>query len=252
MRCRSTHSTISAYPSTPQSRIPIHIRQHTTSVVQGVFQHSLACATEARSRETAEWISEHERAERRYRSPSGRGLRRSQLRRLRKMLAGRYCQLLASHAATGFYPLRADKKDGHERVLGVRQWRAPVAAQPLYTVSGVGPARQEDVEGDRKGVRVKAPTRSLGEASVGRAGYGGAVRFFAHDEGPVHWSGESALGGGGGRTVRERREGRAHPRLHPCSFVFPSLLSFGAKIFRVRFPLSFSLFFPSGGWGSLL
>ena len=52
-------------------------------------------ATEARSRETAEWISAHVRPERRYRPPSGRGLLRPRLRRVRKTLAGRYYQLLS-------------------------------------------------------------------------------------------------------------------------------------------------------------
>ena len=47
-------------------------------------------ATEARSRETADWISAHFRPERRYRRFPGRGLRQPQLRRVRKTLAGRY------------------------------------------------------------------------------------------------------------------------------------------------------------------
>ena len=47
-------------------------------------------ATEARARETADWISAHFRPERRYRRFPGRGLRQPQLRRVRKTLAGRY------------------------------------------------------------------------------------------------------------------------------------------------------------------
>ena len=46
--------------------------------------------TEARSKETAEWIAGHVRPQRRYRPPSGRGLKRPQLRRVRKTLVGRY------------------------------------------------------------------------------------------------------------------------------------------------------------------
>ena len=42
---------------------------------------SLSHMTEARPRETAGWVSEHVRPERRYRPPPGRGLRRTQLRR---------------------------------------------------------------------------------------------------------------------------------------------------------------------------
>ena len=47
-------------------------------------------ATEARPRESAEWIPEHVRAERRYSPPPGRGLCRPQLRKVRKTLTGRY------------------------------------------------------------------------------------------------------------------------------------------------------------------
>ena len=55
------------------------------------------------------------------------------------------------------------------------------------------------MEGDREGVRVEAPMRSLGEASVGRAGYGGGVRVFAYDEGLVHGNGECPRRRGGGQ-----------------------------------------------------
>ena len=66
-------------------------------------------AAGARSRETAEWISGHVRAEQRYRPPSGRGLRRPQLRRVRKTLAGRYYQLLSGHAAAGSHLRRVKR-----------------------------------------------------------------------------------------------------------------------------------------------
>ena len=46
-------------------------------------------ATEARSQATAEWIGSHVRAERQYRPPPGRGLRRQHLRSTRK-LASRF------------------------------------------------------------------------------------------------------------------------------------------------------------------
>ena len=54
------------------------------------LSHMTRVATEARSRETTEWISRHVRPGRRYRPPPGRGLRRPQLRRVRETLAGRY------------------------------------------------------------------------------------------------------------------------------------------------------------------
>ena len=92
-------------------------------------------------------------------------------------------------------------------VLVVRQQRAPVAA-PLFTRC---PAGQEDVEGDREGVRVEAPTHSLGEAAVGRAGHRGGFRVFAHDESRVLGSGESAPGGGGGEDSEGEEGGPAPP-----------------------------------------
>ena len=83
-------------------------------------------------------------------------------------------------------------------MLVVRQRRAPVAAPPFHTVPGMGPAGQEDVEGDREGAGVEAPTHSLGQASVGRASYGDGSRVFAHDEKRMHGSGESPRRRGGG------------------------------------------------------
>ena len=65
--------------------------------------HMTRVATEARSKETAEWITADVQPERRYRPPPGRGLRRPPLRRAKKTLAGRYYQLLSGHAATGTY-----------------------------------------------------------------------------------------------------------------------------------------------------
>ena len=70
------------------------------------LSHMKRVATEARSRETAKWIAAHVSPERRYRPPPGRGLRRPQLRRVRKTLAGHYYQLLSGHAATGTYRRR--------------------------------------------------------------------------------------------------------------------------------------------------
>ena len=76
------------------------------------LSHMSRVATEARSRMTAEWIRSHIGPERRYRPPSGRGLRRKQLRRVRKSVAGRYYQLLSSHAAID--PYLRDKVKGSD------------------------------------------------------------------------------------------------------------------------------------------
>ena len=51
--------------------------------------------------------------------------------------------------------------DRHERVLVVRQRRAPAAAPPFHQVQSVGPAGKKNVESDEEGVRVEAPTHSV-------------------------------------------------------------------------------------------
>ena len=78
------------------------------------LSHMTRVATEARSRETAEWIMAHVRPERRYKPPQGRGLKRPPLRRTRKTFAGRYYQLLSGHAATGTHRKRLGKTDTAE------------------------------------------------------------------------------------------------------------------------------------------
>ena len=78
------------------------------------LSHMTTVATEARSKETAEWIRTHVRPERRYRPLTGRGLRRPPLRRAGGTLAGRYYQLLSGHAATGTYRERFGRSDTSE------------------------------------------------------------------------------------------------------------------------------------------
>ena len=76
------------------------------------------------------------------------------------------------------------------------------------------------------------------------------LEFFAHDEGRVHRSGESDSGGGVGRIVKERMEGRAHPR--PYSFFFVFLCSFFLLVRKTgsAFVWFFPFVFPSGCWGA--
>ena len=76
--------------------------------------HMTRVATETRSRATTDWITEHVRPGRRYRPPPGKGVRRTQLRRVRKTLAGRYYQLLSGHAETGTHRHRFGRTDTPE------------------------------------------------------------------------------------------------------------------------------------------
>ena len=73
--------------------------------------HMTRVAMEARSKATTDWIAEHVRPGRRYRPPPGKGVRRTQLRRVKKTLAGRYYQLLSGHAETGTHRHRFGRTD---------------------------------------------------------------------------------------------------------------------------------------------
>ena len=54
------------------------------------LSHMSRSATEARSRAAIAWITIHERSERRYRPPPGRGLRNQYLRNRKKELPEKY------------------------------------------------------------------------------------------------------------------------------------------------------------------
>ena len=85
-------------------------------------------ATEARSRATAEWITDHVRTERRYRPPPGW----RQLEGTRKELAGRFYQLLSGHANIGSFLHRIGAVDDNTCWLcdtGQRQTRFHLVAR---------------------------------------------------------------------------------------------------------------------------
>ena len=67
------------------------------------LSHMSRSATEARSRATAGWITDHVGARRRYRPLPGKGLRRRHLRSVRKEFGGRFYQFLSGHAVIGSY-----------------------------------------------------------------------------------------------------------------------------------------------------
>ena len=73
--------------------------------------HMTRVATETRSKAMTDWITEHMRPRRRYRPPPGKGVRRTQLRRVKKTLAVRYYQLLSGHAETATHRHRFGRTD---------------------------------------------------------------------------------------------------------------------------------------------
>ena len=80
-------------------------------IYEATLSYMTRTATAARSRATAEWIKDNVRAERWYRPPPGRGMRRQHLRNTRKELAGRFYQSLAGHASIGPYLRRVGTID---------------------------------------------------------------------------------------------------------------------------------------------
>ena len=67
------------------------------------LSHMTRVATEARSRSTAQWTTDHVGPQRKYRSSRGKGVKRGSLRRVQKSIVSRYYQLLSGHAAIGPY-----------------------------------------------------------------------------------------------------------------------------------------------------
>ena len=66
------------------------------------FAHTTRRAAEARYAGVAKWIGDHVKSKHHHTPPKGPKLCK-ELRHKRKALAGRYCQLLSGHAATGDY-----------------------------------------------------------------------------------------------------------------------------------------------------
>ena len=89
----------------PRERFPEGYVEETS------LAHMTRVATENRSKAMTDWITEHVRPGRRYRPPPGKGVRRTQLRRVKKTLAGRYYQLLSGHAETGTHRHRFGRTD---------------------------------------------------------------------------------------------------------------------------------------------
>lgn len=112
----------------------------------------------------------------------------------------------------------------------VWQRRATVQVPPNRKVQNLRPSGSQDVEGDRKGVRVEASTGShLRKNSDERAT--GAVLTFLRDtrvDCMIMWHPRRMRGWRGGQ--QERREGQTPLRIHLfLSFVFP--LSFLGAVF---------------------
>ena len=111
---------------TPRERLPEGYAEETS------LAHMTRVATEARSEATTDWITEHVRPGRSYRPPPGKGVRRTQLRRVKKTLAGRYYQLLSGHAETGTHRQRFGRKDIGEAL----RWEWPKTPSVRYLWEG--------------------------------------------------------------------------------------------------------------------
>jgi hypothetical protein len=197
----------------PRERLPEGYAEETS------LAHMTRVATEARSKATTDWITEHVRPGRRYRPPPGKGVRRTQLRRVKKTLAGRYYQLLSGHAETGTHRHRFGRTD-----TPACWWCASGEPQSRHHLFTRCPAWRPQTRrlwkevGEALGWKEPGP---VGTVSVGGEGHGRRFGVFAHHEGGVRGSRESAPRGQGGG--RERRGGGPRPALE-CTFPlsFPS------------------------------
>ena len=138
---------------------PRFLRGPRSGQAAGQPSHLHRRATERRSKETAQWVADHARPDRRYLPRGGAGLRHRQLRRVKKSLASRRYQLLSGHAAIGSFL--------HERMTGPGWSRAPaggtaaeeaVVSSPLFRAPSVGPPDRRAVE----------EGRSVGGSAIGQ------------------------------------------------------------------------------------
>ena len=172
--------------------------------------HMTRVATEARSKRTTEWITAHVRSGRRYRPPPGKGVRRTQLRRVRKTLAGRYYQLLSGHAETGTHRSLFGRTDTPDC-----WWCASGEPQSRHHLFTRCPAWRpqtrrlwKDIGKACEWERPRAlSVRHLWDLRVHERRHG----VPAHDEDRVHRHRESTPGGQGGG--QGRRGGGPRPAL---------------------------------------
>ena len=87
---------------------------------QASLPHLSRRASERRSEDTSRWIRDHFRPEQRYASPGGPGFRKRAMRRVRKLIAQRYYQLLLGHAVTGSF--LHDRMTGPQRAESDECW----------------------------------------------------------------------------------------------------------------------------------
>ena len=141
-------------------------------------------ATEARSRAATDWITEHVRPGRRYRPPPGKGLGRTQLRRVKKTLAGRYYQLLSGHTETGTRRHLFGRTD-----TPTCWWCASGEPQSRHHLFTSCPAcrlqTRRFMQGGRGGFAVEGAKGPVGSVFVGSDGHGCRFGIFAHHVGGV-------------------------------------------------------------------
>ena len=136
-------------------------------------------ATEARSRATAQWITDHVGPQRKYKPPEVKGLRRKLLRRARKSVAIRYYQLLSGHG-----PNLRDKI--HKLNYDRRRWcegGKQKTRHHLFTECGAWPLQITRLWRDTGKVRGWKHQGPLSQVALEGESHGGGFGFLEGHQG---------------------------------------------------------------------
>ena len=137
------------------------------------LSHLSRRVTERRSRDATQWTVAHARPGQSL-SPGGFGLRRRQLRRVPRSLAGRDNQLFVRACCDWALPARENDRPPescHGRLLEARQRQEGAAPPPLHGAQGLDPPDPEAVEDGREGLRVEASEGAVGRVAVEGGGH---------------------------------------------------------------------------------
>ena len=174
-------------------------RTHSGYLGEAGLSHLTRKTTEVRSEATRDWVRSHVRGERRYRPPPGGRIRKG-LGKVRKELAGRFCQLLSSHAATVVH-LKMVGQAPNDKCWWCGSGET-VVSPFFHQVPSLDTRDPKAVTKSREGLRVGVPQGPLRSPPLprqasdpGRAGIPGG-----HKSGQV--AGSDPHGGGGKGGVR--------------------------------------------------
>ena len=127
----------------PQQRGEVLIARYRWETNQS---HMARIATEARSRTTAQWISDHVGPQRKYKPPRRKGLRRRLLTLDMKVSCWPFLPADVRACRNWPIPKGQHQQGGRRQVLVARKWEAIILAPSLYRISGMDASDQKVAE----------------------------------------------------------------------------------------------------------